>query len=1341
MSTVLVRRQQRRQAPPTPKGEILLESPPELPEAQSGGFQQVLMYVPMIVMPVMMGLMFLGGGARNPMMMISSGGMAIAMGVMMIGQMGRGAGERKFKLNGERRDYYRYLSQARRKVRRAAEQQREALEWNSPPPESLWSLVMSARLWERRPTDKDFGNIRIGAGPQKLAVQVVPPETKPIEDLEPMTAGALRRFVRAHSTVPNLPIAASMPSFARIMPMGDPDVIRGMVRAMIVQIATFHSPDDVRISVCASRDAVPQWDWVKWLPHAMHPTENDAAGPVRLIAPSLSMLEAMLAGELKDRPRFTPGLSPNDLPYHVIVVDGGQVTPDSQIGADGIEGVCVIDIGGDSVNPTADNTMLRLRVAADKMAMLRRDRTGKDVPTMLGRPDQLTVIQADGLARQLAPLRASAAAGGGVEEMDVLSASTTLTTLMQVGDPRAIEPRTAWQPRAPRNRLRVPVGVDPDGRPVELDIKEAAQGGFGPHGLCIGATGAGKSEFLRTLVLGLVMTHSSETLNFVLVDFKGGATFLGMDGLKHVSAIITNLEDELPLVDRMYDALHGEMVRRQEWLRAAGNYASLRDYEKAREQGAPLKPMPTLFIVLDEFSELLSAKPDFAELFVMIGRLGRSLGVHLLLASQRLEEGKLRGLDTHLSYRIGLRTFSAAESRVVLGVPDAYELPQAPGHGYLKVGTETMTRFRAAYVSGPYEPEPENGQRGQNGQAAQRTAPPQIVAFGPDYIRPQQPQQPDQPQQQAKPADEGPKESLFDLVVGRLVNAGPEPHQIWLPPLDEPGTLDQVLPNLQHTEEFGFTTAGWDGRGRLHAFAGIVDRPFDQRRDPMWLDLSGAAGHVGVAGQPQSGKSTALRTLITSLALMHTPQEVQFYCLDFGGGSLAGLEGLPHVGSVATRLDPDRVRRTVAEVSALIEARERYFTERNIEGIAAYRRMRAAGEISGDGFGDVFLVVDNWLTVRSEFEQVESAITDLAARGLGFGIHIMAATNKWSEFRTTIRDLFGTRLELKLGDPYESEINRKMAVNVPEGRPGRGLSRESLHFLTSLPRIDGRATTEDVADGMRQLVETVQAGWRGRPGAPPVRMLPDVLPAAQLPQAADTGKRIPIGIDEDTLSPVLLNMENDPHFVVVGDNECGKSNLLQLLVQSIKARNTPNEARLIMVDYRRALLDVAEGDHVIGYAASSTAANGLLKDINGALVARLPPSDLTPEQLRNRSWWTGSDLYLVIDDYDLVATPSGNPIAQIAELLPQARDIGLHVILSRSMGGAGRAMFDPVIQRMKDMASPALVMSGSKDEGALFGDVRPKPLPQGRGMFVDRRTGKRLIQTAYVGDPDNRPQR
>ncbi|WP_425547152.1 type VII secretion protein EccCa [Actinocorallia aurantiaca] len=1285
-----------------PRGEILLESPPEIPEQVSEGGRQALMYLPMMAGSGAMVFMVAQPGS-SPLTWVSSGLFAVSMLGMMLGQMGRGSGERKVKLNAERRDYLRYLGQVRTKVRTAAKEQRDSLEWGSPDPASLPSLVLSERLWERRPADEDFANVRIARGPQRLALELIPPDTKPVEDLEPMTAGALGRFTRTHSTVPDLPVSVALRSFARFVPGGDPETVRGLTRAVLLHLAAFHTPDDMRVSVCASPERLAAWDWVKWLPHALHPTELDAAGPVRLITSDLSDLEKRL--EIQNRPRFSRGLSLDDLPYHVVILDGGQVPYDTQL-AEGIEGVTVFDLD-EALPAISDDLTLRLRVSPRQMAMLVRDHAGKETPTRIGVPDQVSVPQAEALARQLAPLRASAA-----EEAaeDALAGATTLTQLFGITDPHRVDLAATWRPRPPRSRLRVPVGVDPTGRPVELDIKEAAQGGFGPHGLCIGATGAGKSEFLRTLVLGLAMTHSSEVLNFVLVDFKGGATFLGMEELHHVSAVITNLEDELPLVDRMYDALHGEMVRRQELLRAAGNYASLRDYEKAREQGVNLKPMPTLFLVLDEFSELLSAKPEFAELFVMIGRLGRSLGVHLLLASQRLEEGKLRGLDTHLSYRIGLRTFSAMESRVVLGVPDAYELPQAPGHGYLKVGTDQMTRFRAAYVSGPVSEEiaASSGMAGASGQT--RRIVPYTAAYVPLVEEENRESSPEAPEHKEA------QDTLFDVIVRQMNGLGPAPHPIWLPPLAEPPTLDGLVPR--------------DGKRPLHTVVGIVDRPFDQRRDPFWLDLSGAAGHVGIAGSPRSGKSTALRTLICSLALQHTPREVQFYCLDFGGGSLAQLAGLPHVGGVASRLDGDRVRRTVAEVTTLMEQRERRFAELGVDSMDSYRRRRAAGEFADDPFGDVFLVVDGWLTLRQDYEALEEAITELASRGLGYGIHVVAATHKWSEFRMSIRDLLGTRLELRLGDPYESEIDRKLAANVPEDTPGRGLTREGLHFLTALPRLDGVQDADDLAAGVGDLVNRLSASWQGPP-APKVRLLPSLLRVDEMP--ADTGKKIPIGIDEDSLAPVLLDFTADPHFLIFGDTECGKSNLLRLVVEGITGRFTPQEARLIFLDYRRSLLEEASSEHQIGYAASSTAAEPLIKGIHGALINRLPPADLTPTQLKERSWWSGADLFVVIDDYELVAT-SSNPLSPIVELLPQARDIGLHLILARAGGGAGRAMYDPAVQRVREMSSPGLIMSGSKDEGALLGNIRPEALPPGRGRLVDRRAGVRLVQTAYRGE-------
>ncbi|MFB4319035.1 type VII secretion protein EccCa [Actinomadura sp. 21ATH] len=1324
MGIEVVRRPERRTPPRVPEGEIVLEPPPEVPEKAGQGFANALMYLPMAAGGGAMGLMFMGGaggaGGGNPIMWIASGLFVLSMVGMGFGHMGQGAGERKQQLNSARRDYYRYLDQVRVRVRNAARQQREALEWSGPAPRTLWSLVLSHRLWERRPADADFGQVRIGTGRQRLAVELIHPETRPIEDLEPMCAGALRRFLRAHASVPDLPVAVSLPAFSRIVPTGDPAAVRAMLRALVAQLVTFHAPDDVRIGICVSPERMPDWQWAKWLPHCLHPSEHDAAGPVRLMTHSLAELERLLEEDLKDRPRFSPGAGTQDLPFHVVIVDGGTVTADAHLGSDGIKGVCVVDLGTPA-GAAPDSTMLRLDVTAGGLEMLERDHTGKDVASPLGRPDAFTPVQAEGLALRLAPLRAGAP---DEPEQNALAGDLTLTSLLGLDDAAAIDVRATWQPRPPRNRLRVPIGVDADGRPVELDIKESAQGGMGPHGLLIGATGSGKSELLRTLVLALAVTHSSESLNFVLVDFKGGATFLGLDRLRHVSAIITNLEEELPLVDRMYDALHGEMIRRQELLRASGNHASVRDYEKAREQGAPLAPLPTLFVVLDEFSELLSAKPEFAELFVMIGRLGRSLGVHLLLASQRLEEGRLRGLDSHLSYRIGLRTFSAMESRVVLGVPDAYELPSQPGNGYLKVDVTGMVRFKAAYVSGAGGDERRGAGDGTAGGPRRQRL---IVPYGPGYVRPRFEAAPERGES-GPPAAPEPAETLFGTVVGRLAGQGPEAHRIWLPPLDAPPPVNALLPPLSATARHGLTAAGWEGRGRLAAVAGIVDRPFEQRRDPLWVDLSAAAGHVGIVGAPQTGKSTMLRALIASLSLLHTPEEVQFYCLDFGGGTLGPFAGLPHVGGVTSRLDADRVRRTVAEVSTLLERREREFGERGVDSIATYRRLRAAGAAPGDGFGDVFLVVDGWMTLRQEYEHLEEVVTDLAARGLGFGVHVVATAGKWSEFRMGIRDVFGTRLELKLGDAYESEIDRRLAENVPAGRPGRGLTPDGMHFLAALPRLDGRGTAGDLADGAGKLVEAVAGAWQG-PAAPPVRLLPDVLPAARLAGTPPERWRVPIGIDEDTLSPVRLDFAADPHFVVVGDTECGKTNLLRLLAEGVVARHPPEEARLLFVDYRRSLLDTADTAHRVGYAASAAAAAQLVDDLVDALNDRLPPADLTPEQLRRRSWWQGADIFLFADDYDLVAT-AGNPLLPLLELLPQARDIGLHLVLSRAMGGAARALYDPVVQRLKDMATPALIMSGSKEEGPLFGEVVPGPLPRGRGTLTDRRAGARLVQTA-----------
>ncbi|SDZ10868.1 DNA segregation ATPase FtsK/SpoIIIE, S-DNA-T family [Amycolatopsis xylanica] len=1304
--------------------EIVLQSPPMIPKGGSGGMLQLLMFLPMMLGMGAMSFVYIGrdGGA---MTWIFGGLFVVVMGGMVVMSLGRGGAAKKAAVNEERRDYQRYLAGLRGQVREIADDQRAEMISLQPDPADLWAYVEAGKLWDRRRSAPQFGQIRVGTGPQRLITPLRAPQTVPLEDLDPVSSTSLKHFIRTYSTVNDLPVAISLRSFAAVYLSGRrPDTL-GLTRALLAQLVTFHSPTDLRIALCVAGNRLHDWEWAKWLPHATASTAADAAGPRRLVADNVKTLGELLGNDLGERPAFSRKGQSTDHPHIVVIVDGGQTYGEPRLITEtGHLGITVLDVGTEQPRASSTEQILCLHSGPGQLGMVVGE--GNDVRLgFLGKPDALDRGSAEALARMLTPLYQ----GTAVVSETPMSATFGLAALLGIGDPRDTDTAVTWAPRAPRDRLRIPLGVNPEGRPVELDLKESAEGGMGPHGLVIGATGSGKSELLRTLVVGLAVTHSSEKLNLALIDFKGGATFAGMTGLPHTCAVITNLSDDLSLVDRMADAINGEVLRRQELLHAAGNYASVRDYERARESGVNLKPLPSLLVIIDEFSELLSSRPEFIDLFVTIGRLGRSLGIHLLLASQRLEEGRLRGLDSHLSYRIGLRTFSAQESRAVLGVADAYQLPSVPGSAYLKVDTDTLIRLKAAYVSGDLPP------RNLVAAAAAKNsnvlpftlAPVELPAEIPAMIA---------AEESTVSTSDSPTETIMSAMVSRLEGKGPEAHQIWLPPLQEPPTLDQLLPPLGIDPERGLCPLGWGGNGRLTIPVALVDKPFEQRRDMLWADFASAGGHALIVGAPQSGKSILMRTIAGMLALTHTPREVQLFILDMGGGALAPLSGLPHTSGYATRRDAQRCRRVVAELTTLLEQREEFFAAHGIESIATFRERRADFTESREGreFGDVFLFVDNWTTIRQEYEKLEEQITALAQRGLGFGIHVIISLNQWMGIRAPLRDAIGTRFELRLGDPADSIIDRKTAQNVPADAPGRGLTADKLHFLGALPRVDSDQRPATIGDGGVDLVERLSLAWQGM-RAPQVRLLPAEIPLDSLPAAP--GKQVLLGIAESNLGPVALDFGSDPHFLAFGDVESGKSSLLRALAQGIMTAYTPDEAAIVVADYRRGLLDAVTGRHLLGYAGSETVLTGLIKECEQAMRGRLPGPDVTAEQLRNRSWWKGPELFILVDDYELVAQVGRNPLLPLLEFLPQARDIGLHIILARGAGGAGRALFEPVLQRIRELGSPGLVMAGSKDEGVLLGDVKPGPQPPGRGTLVSRRHGTGLIQIAWTKPADS----
>lgn len=1237
-------------------GELVIDAPPALPHHTA--VNPLTRLMPLLVVVAMAGMIavYVTSGAfvsRGPASVMFPVMMAVsAIGAVAYSFRGNGRAQ---QLHHDRCEYLRYLDGIDTAARETARSQWLGLNVEHPAPDCLWTLAGGERMWQRRPDGPGFCEVRIGLGDRPLSTRLVAGGTDLGREADPVTAAALAQLIRRRSVVADAPVTVDLRRLGHVTTSGARPAALALLRAMICQLATTHSPRHVRIAAVVDASTAADWEWMKWLAHHRHPGSRAAAGALRLTT-------------LAELPAAAP-------PVHTIVIVDSAAAPATTpvSGA----GVTLITMGGPVDAAATASADLCLDLDAEVV------RCG----AAQVRPDQMSHAQAVTCARRLARYRCAAAPD-----------DSGWLALIGIDDPATIEPPLNWSIPDPRRFLRVPVGRSADGAALHLDLKEAAHEGMGPHGLCVGATGSGKSEFLRTLVLGLIATHSPEELNLVLVDFKGGATFLGLQPARHISALITNLAEEQQLVSRMADALTGELTRRQELLRAAGNLANIAEYRRR----ADLPALPALLIVVDEFSELLQQHPDFAELFVAIGRLGRSLGIHLLLASQRLDEGRLRGLDSHLSYRVCLKTFSPSESRAVLGIADAYELPNTPGAAFLKTPSGEIVRFQTAFVSsarpipGPRQRAPHaplRPRRFTGSRAAIDTVPAAVATT-----------------------------TVLQQVVDRLAGHGTPAHQVWLPPLPYAVPLSDVL--LSDSEP-------------LTVAVGLVDRPVDQRRDRMMLALGGADGNVAIVGGPQSGKSTAAKTLAVALAATHHPHDLAIYCLDFGGGALSALQALPHVGAVAGRADIDLVRRTVAELHALVSVREARFTALGIGSMAEYRTRRAAGDID-DPYGDVFLMIDGWATFRGDYDFLEPSITALTVQGLSLGVHIVVTASRWAEFRPALKDQLGARIELRLGDPAESEMDRKRARQLAQSAPGRGLTREGRELLIALPRLDGTSSVAGINTSLMRIGETLRA-QHGDARAPAVRLLPTCVrrPALDPRPRTRTATEALLGLGERELAPVSVDFAVQSDLVILGEPGCGKTTALRALCVDLVAGNDPGNVQLLIVDFCRALLGAVESEHLAGYAPSAGALDVMLPKVLATLRDRMPGPEVTQRQLRDRSWWSGPELYVVVDDYDLVVAGGGaNPLSPLLQYLPHSRDVGLHLLLARRSGGAARAMFDPVLATVKDLGCMGLMMSASPEDGVLLGSARPVRLPPGRGTLITRAAPDQLVQVALPDGVD-----
>jgi DNA segregation ATPase FtsK/SpoIIIE, S-DNA-T family len=1153
------------------------------------------------------------------------------------------------------------------------------------------------RLWERRATDDDMLRLRIGLADQPSRIEMIL-DRKADYGAEPPPVPHDR----------DVPVTLPLKDLGVVGIAGDATASRALTRWLVTQAAVLHSPRDLSIVILSDDPrAAEHWNWVRWLPHCVPRPGADCLALVGADPQTVAQRVAELAAQAAERMRnlaapAQPGAFGPAEHQILVVLDGartlrrvpGMPPVLATARMSGISAICIDDterslpeecaavVSWDTYNPGYVTV-----------------RGGTDVtgPVLA---DQVGAGWADRAARALAPIRDMSREDG----QAAIPSAARLLDLLGMPDPSAESVLALWQ-RFGRTTA-VPVGIGADG-PFVVDVRAD-----GPHALIAGTTGAGKSELLQTLIASLAAANRPDAMNFVLIDYKGGSAFKDCARLPHTVGMVSDLDGHL--TERALASLAAELKRREEILLHAGA-KDIEDYWEAasrsrghlgRSPASSFAPLPRLMLVIDEFASLVAELPDFVAGLVGIAQRGRSLGVHLVLATQRPAGVVSADIRANTNLRIALRVTDAAESMDVIDVPDAARIARStPGRCYVRSGASAPAAVQSARIGGRRP----GARRGQ-AQAA-RAVPVPWPALGhpaPSAAVPGT-------DSQANDDMETDLSALVDAIAGAARRLGiAEQRSPWLAPLAETITLDEISAGNGRlsTDRMGADRAGADRVGAPGEVApvtfGLTDVPARQDRVPLTLDLA-HGGHLVVAGAPRSGRSTLLRTIAGSVAATTSPADVHIYGLDCGSGSLLPLTQLPHCGSVVSRDQTDRVERLLATLRAEITRRQQVLAASGFAGVAEQRAHTADPERR---LPWMLLLFDWWEGYVAAFEQYDfgrliEAMLQILREGPAVGLRAAVTTDR-AALIGQVGTVFQQRMVLNLADREDASFAGLSVRAMPTRQaPGR------LAFLGDGQTLGAQLLEAQVAlldadpSGPAQVAAIYQLAQRSAERfTPPGRSLrplrTDPLPVRTTVAetlALDPGFTPPsalwalVGAGGDELGPQGIDIGADgPGVVIAGPPRSGRSTALLAMVSSLLRCGT----KVLAITPRRSPLRSLDGTP------------GVL----GVLGADLTPDDVT-------SLVSGVDRYVVVvDDAELLAENLAS--FTLEEIIVSGRDADHGLVLAGTTDDLSRIYSGFVRTALKSRCGVFVGLSSPTD-GDLFGIRLPRgagPGPLGRGLLV-----------------------
>ncbi|MFC9126969.1 FtsK/SpoIIIE domain-containing protein [Streptomyces sp. NPDC057099] len=1065
-----------------------------------------------------------------------------------------------------------------------------------PDPATVLALGTGprTRLWERRRTDRDHLLVRFGTG--QLPSEVV------LDDPE---QDDHRRQVTWK--IEDAPVALHLRNLGVIGMAGPGDSARALGRWAVAQTAALHSPMDVQFYVLSENAAQESWDWTRWLPHSRPSGGQDVNALIGTDAETVGARIGELTQILDARKKAaeenkSQGASSFGDPDIVVVWDGsrrlrslpgvvrllreGPAVSMFAICLDAEErflpGECqayvVAEPKAQEYEPAQQVQQQQTQQAAGgfpsfqawhntaqqpeqahrtEQLRLRVEEAGaerlKDV-----RPDFVSAAWCLRLARSLSALRDIS----GETEDSALPGSSRLLDVLQLEPPTSDAITARWR-MGGQSTLAV-IGESYDGA-FGIDIRKD-----GPHGLIAGTTGSGKSELLQTIVAALAVANTPENMTFVLVDYKGGAAFKDCVHLPHTVGMVTDLDAHL--VERALESLGAELHRREHIL-ASADTKDIEDYQDLVRRDPSHQPVPRLLIVIDEFASMVRDLPDFVTGLVNIAQRGRSLGIHLLLATQRPSGVVSPEIRANTNLRIALRVTDGGESSDVIDSPEAGHISKnTPGRAYARLGHASLVPFQSGRVGGR-----------RPGAADPAVLMPWV---GPltweDLGR----------AALVKPKAEAREEEeitdlkvLVDTIRDANTSLGiPPQHSPWLPALDETLLLDDVeLPAF----------AG--GPGKLPpAPYGIEDLPASQARRPVAVDFS-SFGHLMIGGAPRSGRSQVLRTLAGSIARTHSIADVHLYGIDCGNGALNALTRLPHCGAVVGRNQTERVVRLVNRLKGEMGRRQDLLADKGFADIGEQRSSVADDE----RLPHIVVLLDRWEGWVPTLGEIDhGSLTDelqtMMREGASVGIHLVLTGDRTllvGRIATLTEDKYGLRLADRSDFSSLGIPARKVPEEIP---PGRAF-RNEFGTETQFALLSEDTTGQGQAAALAAIGEAAAARDADVPRSRrPFRV--DSLPSRiSFPEAwemrdPDASRSrlwglVGIGGDEIVgFGPDLA--EGVPAFVVAGPAKSGRSTVLWNFAQSFLAQGTrlviaaPRQSPLRQLDGAEGVLKVFTGDDI-----------------------------------------------------------------------------------------------------------------------------------------------------------------